>query len=361
MPPPAAPKLLDRVRAAARLKHLSRRTETSYVGWIRRYVLFHGKRHPADMGPAEITAFLSMLASEGRVTASTQNQALAALLFLYRTVLDRDVPWLDGLVRAKHPAQLPVVLSRDEVAAVLRHLHGVPRLMGVVLYGSGLRLLECARLRVKDVDFSRGQFVVRSGKGDRDRAALLPSTVRPALQEHLERVRRLHEADLRSGAGWVELPHALSRKLPSAGRAWPWQWVFPATRIYVDRDTGERRRHHLHETVLQRAVHEAARVAGISKRVTCHTFRHSFATHLLEDGYDIRTVQTLLGHRDVRTTMLYTHVLARGPAGVRSPLDRLLDPPAATPLPARSYTDLLVSISRSRSSPERPPIPLPRR
>ena len=327
MSEPGAPRLLDRVRAAARVRHLSRRTEKSYVAWIRRYVLFHGKRHPADMGPSEITSFLSMLATEGQVTASTQNQALAALLFLYRTVLERDVPWLEDLVRAKHPGRLPVVLSREEVGAVLRQLHGVPRLMGVLLYGAGLRLLECARLRVKDVDFGRAQLIVRAGKGDRDRATLLPATVRPALQCHLERVRRLHEDDLRSGAGWVELPHALARKLPAAGREWPWQWVFPATRLYMDRESGQRRRHHLHETVLQRAVHAATRAASISKRVTCHTFRHSFATHLLEEGYDIRTVQTLLGHRDVRTTMIYTHVLARGPAGVLSPLDRLLDPP----------------------------------
>jgi integron integrase len=313
------------------------------------------------MGPAEITAFLSALATEGQVTASTQNQALAALLFLYRMVLERDVPWLDDLVRAKHPARLPVVLSREKVGAVLRQLHGVPRLMGVVLYGAGLRLLECARLRVKDVDFGRGQLTVRAGKGDRDRATVLPATARSALHTHLECVRRLHAADLRDGAGWVELPHALARKLPAAGREWPWQWVFPATRVYVDRDTGQRRRHHLHETVLQRAVHAATRAAGIPKRVTCHTFRHSFATHLLEDGYDIRTVQTLLGHRDVRTTMIYTHVLARGPAGVLSHLDRLLEPGAPQPLPSRSYTDLLVGLSRTSPSLGTRPIPLPRR
>lgn len=346
---------------AARLRHLSRRTEKSYVAWIRRFVLFHGKRHPAEMGPTEITTFLSTLASAGHVTASTQNQALAALLFLYGTVLERDVPWLDDLVRAKHPARLPVVLSRDEVGVVLRQLHGVPRLMGILLYGAGLRLLECARLRVKDVDFGRGQLIVRAGKGDRDRATMLPVTVRPALRSHLEWARRLHETDLRRGAGWVELPDALARKAPVAGREWPWQWVFPATRIYVDRNTGQRRRHHLHETVLQRAIHAATRAAGLAKRVTCHTFRHSFATHLLEDGYDIRTVQTLLGHRDVRTTMIYTHVLARGPAGVLSPLDRLLEPPASEPQPARSYTDLLVSVSRVSPEPGTRPIPRLRR
>ena len=354
MLPPTAPKLLDRVRAVARVRHLSRRTEKSYVAWIRRFVLFHGKRHPADMGPAEMTAFLSALATEGRVAASTQNQALAALLFLYRGVLEREVPWLDELVRARRPARLPVVLSRDEVAPVLRQLCGAPRLMGVLLYGAGLRLLECARLRVQDVDFDRGQLMVRAGKGNRDRSTLLPSAVRPALRAQLDRVKQLHDADLRSGAGWVELPGALVRKLPSAGRAWPWQWVFPATRTYVDRDTGQRRRHHLHETVLQRAVQEATRAAGLSKRVTCHTFRHSFATHLLEDGYDIRTVQTLLGHRDVRTTMIYTHVLARGPAGVLSPLDRLLDPPASQSRFPRGYTDPVVGLSRTAPPPGDP-------
>jgi integron integrase len=275
------PRLLDRVREAARLRHYSRRTEKAYVGWIRRFVLFHGKRHPVDMGPAEMTAFLSALATEGHVAASTQNQALGALLFLYRAVLERDVPWLEELVRARRPVRLPVVLSRDEVRRVLHEMRGTPRLMAVVLYGAGLRLLECARLRVKDVDFERAQLVIRSGKGDRDRVTVLPELVREPLRVHLERVRRQWERDVGSGAGWVELPDALAKKLPAAGRQWPWQWVFPAAREYVDRVSGERRRHHLHETVLQREVPEAARRAGLSKRVTCHTFRHSFATHLL--------------------------------------------------------------------------------
>jgi integron integrase len=320
---PAKPRLLDQVRDALRVRHYSRRTESAYIGWIRRYILFHGKRHPADLGAAEVSRFLSFLAVEGRVTASTQNQALAALLFLYQAVLGVDLPWLDDLVRARRPQRLPVVLSREEVHAVLMALRGMPRLMVVLLYGSGLRLLECARLRVKDVDFAEHQIVVRAGKGARDRATLLPAAVEPVLHRHLERVRQQHDRDLRIGAGWVEVPHALGRKYPSAGREWAWQWVFPATRIYREPVTGQRRRHHLHETVVQKAVRCAVREAGLSKPASCHTFRHCFATHLLEDGYDIRTVQQLLGHRDVRTTMIYTHVLNRGPAAVRSPLDAL--------------------------------------
>ena len=324
-PGPALPKtrLLDRVCDALRIRHYSRRTERAYVGWIRRFILFHGKCHPAEVGA---TAFLSALAVERKVSASTQNQALAALLFLYGYVLDVELPWLDDLVRAARPQRLPVVLSREEVRAVLQALHGTPRLMAVLLYGAGLRLLECARLRVKDVDFAARQIVVRQGKGDRDRVTLLPRAVAPALQRHLERVQGRHEYDLRAGAGWVELPRALARKYPNAGREWPWQWVFPATRTYSDPATRQRRRHHLHETVLQRAVRRAVREAGITKPASCHTFRHSFATHLLEDGYDIRTVQELLGHRDVATTMIYTHVLNRGPGAARSPLDGLLEP-----------------------------------
>lgn len=333
--PPDAPRLLDRVRHATRLRHLSRHTEKAYVGWIRRYVLFHGKRHPADLGPAEITAFLSHLATRRRVAASTQNQALSALLFLYRAVLDVDVPWLDDLVRAKRPPRLPTVLARDEVRAVLDGLVGMPRLMTMLLYGAGLRLMECARLRVKDVDFARAQLVVRAGKGNRDRVTMLPASLHAPLTAHLARVRRLHERDLARGWGWVELPAAFGRKSPGAGRALAWQWVFPATRVYCDRTTGERRRHHFHETAVQRAVREAAARAGITKRVTCHAFRHSFATHLLEDGYDIRTIQALLGHTDVRTTMIYTHVLGRGPAGVVSPIDR-----AAAPVPVAVETSL---------------------
>ncbi len=275
------------------------------------------------MGAAEITRFLTSLAVKSRVSASTQNQALSALLFLYREVLEQDIPWLDDVVRAKRPQRLPVVLTRGEVRAVLERLDGAPRLMGVLLYGAGLRLLECARLRVKDVDFTSNQIVVRAGKGDKDRTTMLPAAVKADLAKHLERARRQHELDLGQGAGWVELPWALGKKYPNAGREWPWQWVFPATRVYLDRVTGQRRRHHLHESVLQRAVRMAALRAGIAKRVSCHTFRHSFATHLLEDGHDIRTVQELLGHQDVTTTMIYTHVLNRGPGAVRSPADRI--------------------------------------
>jgi integron integrase len=315
--------LLDRVRDAVRTRHYSRRTEKAYVHWIKRYIFFHDKRHPAEMGAAEVGAFLTALAVRNKVAASTQNQALSALLFLYREVLGAELPWLDDVVRAKRPLRLPVVLTRDEVRAVLQRVDGVPRLMAILLYGAGLRLLECCRLRVKDIDFATNQITIRDGKGHRDRATMLPAAVKAGLAVHLERVREQHLADLQHGAGWVELPGALIRKYPNAGRDWGWQWVFPATRFYVDRVTGQRRRHHLHESVVQRAVKDAVRAAGIAKPATCHTFRHSFATHLLEESHDIRTVQELLGHKDVSTTMVYTHVLNRGPAGVRSPADRM--------------------------------------
>jgi integron integrase len=323
---PPAPRLLDRVRAAVRIRHYSRRTEKAYVAWIRRFILFNGKRHPLDMGAPEIIRFLSSLAVDGRVAASTQNQALSALLFLYRDVLDVDVPWLDGIVRAKRPQHLPVVLTREEVRAVLRALHGVPRLMGCLLYGSGLRLLECCRLRVQDVDFGGNQIVVRGAKGNKDRMTVLPALVKHDLARHLKEVHEQHARDVRAGAGWVELPYALARKYPNAGREWVWQWVFPATRVYRDRDTGQIRRHHLHESVLQKIVKDAVARTRIAKRATPHTLRHSFATHLLEDGRDIRTVQELLGHRDVSTTQIYTHVLNRGPSAVRSPIDTMMEP-----------------------------------
>jgi len=319
------PRLLDRVREANRLRHGSRSTEKSYIAWIRRYIVFHGKRHPAEMGAPEVAQFLSSLAVEGKVAASTQNQALSALLFLYRHVLHQDLPWLEDVVRARRPKHLPVVLTRDEVRAVISKLAGTARLMATLLYGSGLRVLECARLRVQDVDFAMNQVVVRDGKGAKDRVTVLPAVAKQPLAQHLLRVKRLHDRDLALGGGWVELPWALARKYPNAGREWPWQWVFPATRLYVDQATGQRRRHHLHETVLQRAVLEAVRQAHLGKHATPHTFRHSFATHLLEDGRDIRTVQELLGHNDVSTTMIYTHVLNRGPSGVTSPADSVLD------------------------------------
>ncbi len=319
-----APALCARVHAAMRLRHLSPRTEEAYLGWMRRYFRFHGRRDPSELGAEHVASFLDALATHGRISASTQNQALAALLFLYRDVLGQDLPWMNDLIRAKTPIKLPVVLSRAEVRAVLACIEGLPRLMATLLYGSGLRLLECCRLRVKDIDFDRHQITVRRGKGEKDRVTMLPGTVRKELAAHMDRAREQHRRDLAVGAGWVDLPGALARKLPSAGREWPWQWVFPATSLYADNETGQRRRHHLHETVVQRAVRQAVLASGIAKRASYHTFRHSFATHLLEDGSDIRTVQELLGHRDVSTTMIYTHVLNRGPAGVRSPADRLL-------------------------------------
>ena len=332
MPPaygPRSPRLLDRVRTAMRMRHMSRRTEQAYVFWIKRYILFHGTRHPAALGAEHVTRFLSHLAEDRRVSASTQNQALSALLFLYRHVLGVELPWLDGLVHARRPAHVPVVLGRDEVAAVLSCLSGPPWLMAALLYGAGLRLLECLQLRVKDVDFERGEIVVRRGKGGGDRRTVLPTAVRRALAIHLDQMRAQHEADLRRGAGWVELPGALGRKYPNAGREWGWQWVFPATRTYVHPETRQRCRHHFHESALQRLVRQAVLRAGIAKPAGCHTFRHSFATHLLESGSDIRTVQELLGHRDVRTTMIYTHVLNRGGLGVVSPVDVVLGPLAS--------------------------------
>lgn len=322
---PAA-RLGDRARAAIRLRHLSRRTEDAYVQWMQRFYEFHERRHPGALGPDHVTAFLNDLAVRRGVSAATQNQALAALVFLYREVLGRDLPWLAGLVRAKGPMRLPVVLSRAEVQGVLNALSGAPKMAATLLYGSGLRLMECCSLRVKDVDFARDQIIVRNGKGQKDRVTVLPLAAAGALQTHLERVREAHRGDVASGGGWVALPEGGGEPACSAGREWAWQWVFPATRTYVDADTGQRRRHHMHQTVLQDAVRRAVAAAGIGKRATCHTLRHSFATHLLENGHDIRTVQTLLGHSDVSTTMIYTHV-QRPPAGrVTSPLDRRGEP-----------------------------------
>ncbi|MGQ0549110.1 MAG: integron integrase [Armatimonadota bacterium] len=317
------PRLLDRVREAIRARHYSHRTEQAYVTWITRYIRFHGKRHPAEMADLEVNQFLTHLAVHGRVAASTQNQALAALLFLYAKVLNRSLGQIEGVVRARRPRRLPVVLTRQEVRAVLDELNGTPPLVCTLLYGSGLRLLECLGLRVKDVDFHRQEIRVREGKGRKDRVTMLPSAVREPLRAHLDKVRRQHARDLEEGLGRAPLPDALARKFPTADREWTWQWVFPASSHYVDRRTRVRHRHHLHESVIQRAVKEAVRRAGLAKPASCHSFRHSFATHLLEDGYDIRTVQELLGHKDVKTTMIYTHVLNRGGKAVRSPMDGL--------------------------------------
>ena len=296
------------------------------MSWIRRYVRFHGTKHPAELSDDAITSFLTALANDAGVAASTHNQASSALLFLYRDVLHRPVRVPALVLRVPASPRLPVVLTRDEVRSVLAELSDDKRLVATLLYGAGLRLLEALRLRVKDVDLERREITVRSGKGDKDRVTMLPESALGALRRQLERVRARHDRDLARAAGWVELPRAFGRKSPGAGRDWPWQWVFPASRTYTHASTGQRRRHHLHETAMQRAVRDAVRRSRISKRASCHTFRHSFATHLLEDGYDIRTIQELLGHSSVRTTMIYTHVLNRGGRGVRSPADRLSGP-----------------------------------
>lgn len=321
-PPGREPRLLDLMRGRMRRLGLSIRTEEAYLGWVRRFILANGKRHPRDMGAREVERFLTRLATDGHVSASTQNQALSALLFLYREVLQQELPWVDNVRRAKRPKRLPVVLAREEVAALLAELHGVPWLMACLLYGAGLRLMECVRLRVQDVDFARREIIVRRGKGNKDRRTMLPAMAVEALQNQMAEARRVHQRDLDAGFGAVWLPDALARKYPGAAREWGWQYVFPASARSVDPRTGATHRHHLDETVLQRAVKRAVHAAGISKPATCHTLRHSFATHLLEAGHDIRTIQELLGHKDVATTQIYTHVLNRGGRGVLSPLDR---------------------------------------
>jgi integron integrase len=323
VPPPATdkPKLLDQVRDIIRRKHFSLRTERIYCDWIRRFILYHRKRHPQEMGETEITEFLTHLARDGLVAASTQNQALSSILFLYREVLNQHIGWLDRVERAKRPARLPAVLTRDEARRVFLNLHGRHRLMAGLLYGSGLRLMECVRLRVKDVDFGYLRITVREGKGGKDRVTMLPVNLAKALERELGKVRAQHEEDVERGFGEVFLPNAIARKFPNAAREWGWQYVFPSSRLSIDPRTGQRRRHHTDESVLQTAVKKAVRAAGITKAATCHTLRHSFATHLLENGYDIRTVQELLGHKDVSTTMIYTHVLNKPGIGVKSPLD----------------------------------------
>jgi integron integrase len=318
----SSPKLLDRVRWLLRAKHYSVRTEEAYVDWIRRFILFHGKRHPDEMGEKEISDFLSYLAVEKNVSASTQNQAFSALLFLYQQVLDRKLDFIDNVQRVTRPAKLPVVFTPAEALAVIAHLKGDYRIMTELLYGSGLRLMECLRLRVKDIDFGYNRITVRDGKGMRERVALLPQRVRRPLGAHLDHVKEIHRQDLARGGGKVYLPFALKRKYPNAQRAWIWQYVFPAAKPSLDPRSGDQRRHHVLEKNLQNAVKLAIRAAGIKKAASCHTFRHSFATHLLESGYDIRSVQELLGHKNVATTMIYTHVLNRPGLNIRSPLDR---------------------------------------
>jgi integron integrase len=319
--PPSKPKLLDQVRDVIRRKHYSFRTEQTYLDWTRRFILFHRKRHPKEMAEAEVTEFLTYLAREGKVAASTQNQALSALLFLYKEVLRQEIGWLDKVERVKRPARLPVVLTKEEVRKVFAHLRGTPRLMAGLLYGSGLRLMECVRLRVKDIDFAYAQVVVRDGKGAKDRMTMLPVNLAQALERHLRKVKAQHDEDLEAGLGSVYLPGALQKKYPNAPKEWKWQYVFPSSRISQDPRSQEKRRHHVEESSLQLAMKKAVRASGIIKPATCHSLRHSFATHLLENGYDIRTVQELLGHKDVSTTMIYTHVLNRPGLGVKSPLD----------------------------------------
>ena len=318
-----APRLLEQVRGRIRFKHYSIRTEQAYLDWIKRFIRHFGKRHPRDMGAAEVQEFLTHLAVAGRVAASTQNQAKSALLFLYREVLLVELPWLDDVEAAKTPKRLPVVLTRGEVLAVLARMDGTHALIARLLYGTGLRIMECLRLRVKDVVFERGEILVRDGKGAKDRVTVLPASQASGLREHVERVREVHRQDLVAGYGEVYLPYALDRKYPEAGRELMWQYVFPSAALSVDPRSGQVRRHHVQDQTVQRAIRAAARAASIDKPVSPHTLRHSFATHLLESGYDIRTVQELLGHADVKTTMIYTHVLSRGGRGVVSPVDGL--------------------------------------
>jgi integron integrase len=317
------PKLLDQVKGKIRLKHYSIRTEQAYTDWIKRFILHFGKRHPRDMGATEVEQFLTHLAVNGRVAASTQNQAKCALLFLYKEVLAIELPWLDNVEQAKTPKRLPVVLNRDEIQAILSRLTGTHWLVASLLYGTGMRIMECLRLRVQDVDIKRNEILIRDGKGFKDRVTMLPMSLVVSLQTHLVKVRELHENDLAQNFGAVYMPYALERKYPNAAKEWIWQYVFPAAKLSTDPRTKIVRRHHIQEQAIQRAVKQAARDADLTKAATPHTFRHSFATHLLEGGYDIRTVQELLGHSDVSTTMIYTHVLNKGGKGVLSPLDQL--------------------------------------
>ena len=314
-------KLLDRVRETIRTKHYSFRTEQTYVEWIKRFILFHKKRHPKEMGVDEVQAYITYLATERTVAASTQNQALSAILFLYKYVLQKEIVFPSDIIRASKPERLPTVLSHAEAMSIIGRMNSIPQLITKLLYGSGLRIMECMRLRVKDLDYQNHQLIVRDGKGENDRVTILPDSLIPDLKMHLETVRAIHQMDLKEGFGEVFLPYALARKFPNAPREFAWQYVFPASARSVDPVSKRARRHHLDVSVAQKAIRHAAQLAGINKPVTPHTFRHSFATHLLQNGYDIRTVQELLGHKDVKTTMIYTHVLQRGGLAVKSPLD----------------------------------------
>jgi integron integrase len=320
---PPKPKLLDQLRLALRARHYSRRTERTYCHWVRRFIFFHNVRHPAEMAEAEVNAFLTYLAVKEKVSASTQNQALSALLFLYRHVLKREIRDLGEVIRARKPKRLPIVLTREEVKAVISQLTGDNWLMASLLYGTGLRLMECLRLRVQDIDFERNEVTIRSGKGEKDRITMLPESLKQPLRDNQARVRAIHERDLRDGWGRVQLPDALDGKYPNAAAEWRWQWVFPQEHRWKNQMTREEGRHHVDQSILQKSFKQPVEKARLTKRATCHTMRHSFATHLLEAGYDIRTVQELLGHTDVRTTMIYTHVLNRGGRGVKSPVDNL--------------------------------------
>lgn len=318
-----SPRLLDQVRSVIRTMHYSYKTEKTYIHWIKRFIFFHNKKHPIDMSEKEINEFLTHLAVKGKVSSSTQNQALCAIIFLYKHVIKKEIGDLGNMVWAKKPKKIPVVFTRREVKMIIEQLSGVYRIMANLLYGAGLRLTECLKLRVKDIDFEYSQIIVRDGKGQKDRVTPLPESIKGSLLDHIEKVRKQHDSDLRSGFGEVYLPFALEKKYKNANKEWGWQYVFPASRISTDPATGIKRRHHLDESVLQKAVKTAIKKAGINKHAGCHNFRHSFATHLLEDGYDIRTVQELLGHEDLNTTMIYTHVMKKGGLGVTSPADRL--------------------------------------
>jgi len=317
------PKLLTQLSQAIRSRHYSRKTEATYIHWIKRFIFFHHVRHPKDMAEPEINAFLTHLAVKEHVSASTQNQALCAIIFLYKYVLNRKIGDIGEVIRAKQSRYIPVVMTKDEVKAVVGNLTGDKKLMISLMYGTGLRLMECLRLRVQDIDFGRNEITVRDGKGAKDRITMLPESLKEPLRQHLVKVKSVHESDIKDGWGYVQMPYALDRKYPNAPRDWRWQWVFPQEKRWKNTKTGEQGRHHVHETLLQKAVKEAVMKSGIAKRIGCHTFRHSFATHLLENGYDIRTIQELLGHKDISTTMIYTHVLSKGGHGVRSPFDSL--------------------------------------